>query len=290
MKTRTLFRLLALLSAPLALSAAPLVKSGESIAFLGDSITQQGANEPSGYVRQVIAGLKAVGVEATAIPAGISGHKSNDMLARLQKDVIDKKPAWMTLSCGVNDVWHGERGKGVKLEDYKTNITAIVDQSHAAGIKVVILTATPIKEQLDNELNQQLAPYNAFLRELAAARKLPLADLNADFHAALATAPYWSNPDLPRLTGDGVHMNPLGNEVMALGVLRALGLDRGELERAREALQTNPATTKVGASTALSLEDYKRLAALSRARKVGLGDMLNAEYAKAVDRLLEEAK
>ena len=101
------------------------VKSGEKIAFMGDSITQAGAGT-GGYVQLVIHGLQAVGVQATSIPAGISGHKSNDMLKRLEKDVLAKKPDWMTLSCGVNDVWHGERG--VLLPDYKANITSIVDQ------------------------------------------------------------------------------------------------------------------------------------------------------------------
>src|SRR5690349_17494201 len=82
------------------------VKDGQKIAFLGDSITQGGTG-PDGYVTLTIRGLEANGVKATAIPAGISGHKSNDMLARLERDVLSKKPDWMTLSCGVNDVWHG---------------------------------------------------------------------------------------------------------------------------------------------------------------------------------------
>ena len=45
----------------------------------------------------------------------LAGHKSNDMLARLEADVLSKNPQWMTLSCGVNDVWHGN--KGVPLDD-----------------------------------------------------------------------------------------------------------------------------------------------------------------------------
>ena len=49
------------------------------------------------------------------------------MLARLQKDVIDRHPDWVSISCGVNDVWHGERG--VLLPDYKKNMTQIVDGS-----------------------------------------------------------------------------------------------------------------------------------------------------------------
>ncbi|MEO1833863.1 MAG: hypothetical protein ABGZ49_00080, partial [Akkermansiaceae bacterium] len=75
------------------------VKEGQKIAFMGDSITQAGAR-PNGYIRLVIKGLEVSGVKTTAITAGISGHKSNQMLARLERDVLSKKPDWMTLSCG----------------------------------------------------------------------------------------------------------------------------------------------------------------------------------------------
>src|SRR5258707_6468711 len=104
-----------------------------------------------------MAGLAANGFEATPIPAGISGHKSNQMLERLDRDVISKKPNWMTLSCGVNDVWHG--ANGVPLAEYKKNITQIVDKAQAAGTKVMILTATVIGEDLKNDNNKKLADY-----------------------------------------------------------------------------------------------------------------------------------
>ena len=91
------------------------VKSGDKIAFLGDSITAGGWGSPTGYVRLVISGLDANGVKVEPLPAGIGGHKSNDMLGRLDRDVLSKKPQWMTLSCGVNDVWHGKNG--VALDD-----------------------------------------------------------------------------------------------------------------------------------------------------------------------------
>src|SRR5208283_3105429 len=88
-------------------TAEILVKTSEKVAFLGDSITAQGWGDPAGYIRLVVAGLAANGVEVVPVPAGVGGHKSNDMLARLDNDVLSKKPQWMTLSCGVNDVWHG---------------------------------------------------------------------------------------------------------------------------------------------------------------------------------------
>jgi len=214
-------------------AAEVAVKDGQKIAFMGDSITQAGA-KPGGYVTLVISGLEANGIKATAIPAGISGHKSNQMLARLEKDVSSKKPDWMTLSCGVNDVWHG--AKGVPLDQYKENITKIVDQCQTAGIKVMILTSTMIGEDAANPNNQKLAPYNAFLVELAKEKKCLLADLNAAMQADLAAAGADRKGNL--LTSDGVHMNPAGNQMMAAGVLKGFGLDEEQVKKARESWTT----------------------------------------------------
>lgn len=221
-----------------ALQAAEIaVKDGQKIAFMGDSITQGGVG-PKGYVTLVMRGLEANGVKATAIPAGISGHKSNDMLARLERDVLSKKPDWMTLSCGVNDVWHGARG--VPLDQYQRNIVQIVDKCQAAGIKVMILTSTMIGEDQPNPNNQKLVAYNAFLRDLAKEKKCLLADLNADMQAAIAKAGPDKKGNL--LTGDGVHMNPAGNVMMATGVLKAFGL--GDEQIAKAQLAADPAPAK----------------------------------------------
>ena len=224
------------------------VKSGEKIAFLGDSITQAGWDNPVGYVRLVIAGLAANGVQAEPVPAGISGHKSNDMLARLERDVIAKQPQWMTLSCGVNDVWHGQRG--VPLDDaaatvegaydekvaergtYKKNIAEIVEKAQAAKIQVVVLTATVIQENLDSPENGRLVPFNEYLRGLAREKKLRLADLNGMFQEHIKAE---NKPGQKVLTGDGVHMNAEGDKLMATGVLTALGLDAAQMKKAQDA-------------------------------------------------------
>jgi len=215
------------------------VTNGQKIAFMGDSITQGGVG-PQGYVTLVIRGLEANGVKAEMIPAGISGHKSNDMLARLENDVLKKKPDWMTLSCGVNDVWHG--ANGVPLDKYKENITNIVDQCMAAKVKVMILTSTMIGEDQPNANNQKLIAYNDFLRSLAKDKKCLLADLNADMQAAIAKAGPDKKGNL--LTADGVHMNPAGNVMMATGVLKGFGLSAAQIAKAQ--LDTPPAPPAPG--------------------------------------------
>ena len=278
---------LALVLSPLLAAGDILVKTGESIAFLGDSITQQGAGSPGGYVRLVASGLAAQGIDVTVIPAGISGHKSNQMLARLEEDVLSKKPNWMALSCGVNDVMHQARGEGVLLEDYKKNITEILDRCQQAGVKVIVLTATQIGLPLTKPANVKLADYNAFLREAAKARNLPLADLSAamaDEQAALEKAGVKRS-----LTGDGVHMNLYGNLMMAKGVLTTFGLDEQQLAAANASWRKLPDIAQVAAKINLSLDDQAALEAYAAGQKKSVEALVSEIASGAVKAALKPA-
>ena len=226
-----------------------LLKPGEKIAFMGDSISAGGARK-GGYVTLTMEALNREGLALSHVPAGKSGNRSKDMLARLDESVISKDPDWMVLSCGVNDVWHftlrlGKRTfEGIPLEDYKKNIRQIIERAEAADIKVLVLTSTMIGEDPEKETNQKLVPYNEFLREIAAEKRLPLADLSKDMHQALKQIPdeegkarMFGEPGYQRniknkLTTDGCHMNKLGNIMMAKGVLRAFGLGEAKIAAA----------------------------------------------------------
>ena len=214
-----------------ALKADVCIKNGDTIAFMGDSITHQGNKYPAGYVNLVMKGLKMCGVSANKIPAGIGGHKSVQMNERLDRDVISKKPQWMTFSCGVNDVWHDKKGKGVSLEKYKKLVGDIFDRCAAAGIEVIVLTATMITEDPEAKENKKLAAYNDWLRAEAKRRNLRLADLNAAMHALLAEIRKTDKTTGNKLTKDGVHMAYKGNCMMAWGVLKAMGVDESMKEK-----------------------------------------------------------
>lgn len=194
------------------------VKSGDTVAFLGDSITNGGQTRPDGYVNLVLRCLALEGAYVRPIKAGIGGHKSNNMLKRLDKDVLSKKPQWMTLSCGVNDVWHKDFGTGVTLKDYKKNISKIFDKCAASNCQVVVITATMFEKSEMQQKNVDLQPYNEWLRAEAKRRGYPVADANADMWKAHA-----ENPSI-KLTRDGVHMLPEGDRLMARSVLKAFGI------------------------------------------------------------------
>lgn len=246
-KTTLLFVTSLTLHLSLTAQADIMIQKGDKIAFLGDSITQAGAR-PGGYCNLIIEALNKKGLEVTPKYAGISGHKSNQMLARLEKDVLSHKPQWMTLSCGVNDVWHGQRG--VKLEDYKKNITSIVDQAQAAGIKVIILTSTMIREDQANALNQKLKGYNDFLVQLSKEKKCLLADLNGLMQETIKTME--KNSKGNTVTSDGVHMNSAGNMMMAKGILKVMGFTAEELKATEKAWANIPGTNQIRLNVKLS--------------------------------------
>jgi lysophospholipase L1-like esterase len=265
-------------------SGSLAIKSGESIAFLGDSITAAGARGPAGYCQLVVRGLALAGVRTKMIPAGVSGHKSNQMLERLQRDVLAKKPDWMTLSCGVNDVWHGKNG--VLLEDYKTNIAQIVDQTQAAGIKVMILTSTMIHEDANNDQNTRLSKYNAFLKKLAKEKQCRFADLYSDMQSSLIAGD--GKPQGNQLTTDGVHMNTLGNIMMATGVLRAFGMSKRDISKSELDFESIPNACQVRADCKMTVVAYKQLRAAATKAGVTVQYFVRDALQKRVAEILKK--
>ncbi len=79
------------------------IPTGGQIVAIGDSITAQG-----GYLRDmdaVFAGQYPDQNIPAIINAGIGGQKAEDLIARFDKDVIQKKPARVTIDIGINAVW-----------------------------------------------------------------------------------------------------------------------------------------------------------------------------------------
>ena len=246
---KTIAFLILLTAAPL-VRAEILVKAGQAIGFMGDSITEQGA-APSGYVGLVTYALKVEGAEIKALPAGVSGHTSGNMKARTKPQIIDAGANWMTLSCGVNDVMMQAKGRGVELDKFKENIKFMVEACEARGIKVVLLTPTPLGEDLTNESNQKLAGYVEFMRAYAKEKRLLVADNNEAFATYLKTPAAPGEKAGARLLADGIHPNQIGQNLMATTLLATLGVPAADMPKIEKAWLDNPRgkSVKVGQGT-----------------------------------------
>lgn len=208
----------------------PEIKPGVSIAFMGDSISDMGFWD-SGYCKLVIYGLQANGIKIKGIHAGVCNQSSRQMIKRIDS-VIRRKPQVLTLNSGVNDI-----GQRVPLAEYKRNMTTMVERAQKAGIIVYIVTASLVREDLNNETNRRMLPYNAFLRELAKSHKCKLAEVNIPMRAARRAleAKYPKMKNKLMVTKDGLHMSIRGDMIMAKAVLKAFGLNDQQMKIAEKA-------------------------------------------------------
>jgi lysophospholipase L1-like esterase len=201
-----------------------VLKAGGQIVAIGDSITQAG-----GYLKDVDAVLAKRYPELKLPPirnVGISGQKAEDLVKRFQHDVVDRKPAVATISVGINDVWHraGQPHDPNVLAQYWVNVSRMVDMAQKAGITVILLTPTVIGENDDESANKRLRIYIEAEKQIAREHKCTLVDLHAMFLTVLAKRPAERAGKDKWLTSDGVHMSAPGDALMAIGVLRALGV------------------------------------------------------------------
>ncbi|WPJ97343.1 GDSL-type esterase/lipase family protein [Coraliomargarita algicola] len=232
-----------------------VIKDGDSIAFLGDSLTQLGyAHQPNGYLHLVIEGLEHAGVQATAIPAGVGGHTTRDMLQRLDRDVISKHPTWMTLNSGIND------SPRMDLAEFSANIAEIVDRSTAAGIKVILITTTiGSGENLDSPETAKRKTFAEAFKQLGQERGLIVVDMNTVMARELRKRQFEGIQGL-KLTYDGTHLNGLGNQIMAAEILRALGVAESDLAELRAKWNDYPFAV---AQPKISLRDYAKMKLLA---------------------------
>jgi len=224
------------------------LQAGDKIVSIGDSITFGG-----GYLRDIDAVLAQQYPDLKipqVINSGKSGHKAEDLIKRFQKDVLDHKPAIVTINVGINDVWHRLPKSATQpaphdpnvLARYKENVGKMVDLAQEAGIKVILLAPTVIKEDPNAEGNQRLPLYVEAMKDIASQKKCQFVDLHAMFREALKHKPV--NQQGNFLTGDGVHMNDAGNAIMAIGVLRALGVPDEKIAATKPPQPVSKPTTK----------------------------------------------
>ncbi len=215
--------LLSFISLPLAAEDDPAtrqveLKKGDKIIFFGDSLTNLAGEEKpkehvkKGYVNIVREKLqerhKDKNIEVDWVATG--GHTVPDLLKRVDKDVIAKKPTIVVIQIGCNDA------RRLPKDTFKSSLEQLIDRLQKEGIQVIQCSLTSVGEKHDgtNKDDPNLEAFAQVEREVAAAKKVPLNDLRKAFVS------YWrknnaENKTSGVLTYDGNHFNQTGMDFVA---------------------------------------------------------------------------
>mgnify|MGYP003319955505 FL=1 len=216
------------------------------VVFLGDSITEAGIydNEvgvPSGdtliypkYTGFITLLKKDIEDDIELIGKGVGGNKVSNLLERYKKDVLSLNPDIVFIYIGINDVWHKYSfGTGTDIIFYENGLRKIITDLKNKGSRVILCTPTVIGENkgeftLVNEfkdietmeiMNGDLDAYSDVIRKLASELNTDLLDLREIFMNYISE----NNPNNESsgiTTYDGVHLNDLGNKLIADEMLR----------------------------------------------------------------------
>ena len=216
------------------------------VVFLGDSITEAGIYDkevgvPSGdtliypkYTGFITLLKKDIEDDIELIGKGIGGNKVSNLLERYKKDVLSLNPDIVFIYIGINDVWHKYSfGTGTDIIFYENGLRKIITDLKNKGSRVILCTPTVIGENkgeftLVNEfkdietmeiMNGDLDAYSDVIRKLASELNTDLLDLREIFMNYISE----NNPNNESsgiTTYDGVHLNDLGNKLIADEMIR----------------------------------------------------------------------
>jgi len=133
--------------------------------------------------------------------AGIPGERTDQVLARVERDVVARRPAWVTVLAGTNDI-----SQNVRAEPIVFNLSRVYDALASAGIGFVAITVPPLVMMTPEKVTTHQT-VNAWLRERVEA-DWPGAVLG-DWSAALSVGGDGISP-APGMFPDGVHFSAAG--------------------------------------------------------------------------------
>ncbi|WP_050182784.1 GDSL-type esterase/lipase family protein [Domibacillus robiginosus] len=189
-----------------------------------------------------VAAVYGAGLKEDEYNAGFSGNTTKQGLDRFKAEVLDVKPHSVTIMFGMNDALLKPNGEPqVSKEDFRKNLTYMINQLRERDIEVVLMTNPAVIEKTyyASELSKGrdvassytklgglrawINSYNDIIRKLAKERSLPLVDT---YNVLFKRAGGGTDPVLIKsgflddLTG--IHMTPKANDIIAKEVRKIL--------------------------------------------------------------------
>lgn len=211
------------------------LQKGQKLLFIGDSITDCERARPAGeglfgalgkgYVSLVDALLQAVYPELgiRVVNVGNSGNNVVDLSRRWQEDVIDRKPDWLSIMIGTNDVWRQYDSpfiteSHVYKDEYEATLRKLVAETKPllkGGL--VLMTPFYLESNEKDAMRSTMDEYGAIVRRVAEDNGCLFVDTQAAFNEVLKEL-YSAT-----LAWDRVHPSQAGHAVLARAFLNKVG-------------------------------------------------------------------
>ncbi len=140
--------------------------------------------------------------EWTVLNRGINGQRSDEVLSRFQRDVVQESPDYVIIIAGVNDVYQGR-----PKETVEQNLSTMYTWSIKEGITPVEATILPYNTMSQSEA-EAIREINRWIEKTSQGPGIPFCDTNR----AVADP---ANPNRLRGSPDGLHPDVSGYRSMA---------------------------------------------------------------------------
>lgn len=156
-----------------------------------------------------------IGRHVTTVNQGINGETVEDLLKRIDRDIINYKPDITFITIGGNDA-----NTGMTLDDYKAGLEIIIDKLNKIECLPILQTYyCPIYEEM-SETFQKFPEFMETKRTISSERDILLVDQYKYFSALYKK----EKSTYSEIMLDGLHVNPIGNAVMGVIACRSCNL------------------------------------------------------------------
>lgn len=195
------------------------------IVFFGDSITDCDRDRSdvkslgNGYVKVLADKLRPIypDMDIELLNRGISGNEVCDLLARVQRDVIDEKPDAVVIMIGINNTIHQFKyGKELNYKQFERDLVELITKLKETGIVVIFLEPfllpAPDKKRMRAVFNKELEIIHRICVEMCD----EFVAYDEMFNGLCETRPYTFYSE------DGVHPTFQGSDIIANTSIKAI--------------------------------------------------------------------
>lgn len=210
------------------------IRPNSTLVMIGDSITECGreltAREDApgflggGYVYFVhcLTAAAVPPLRLQILNMGVSGDTVRDLEARWEGDVLRRAPDWLSIMIGINDVWRefdpaAPRNQRNPVEDFSGTLQRLIAPIRPQLQGLVLMTPYYLERDRADPIRALMDRFGEEVRRLAVKFQAEFVDTQAAMDVALRE---YSPAEL---AADRVHVNEVGQMVLARAFLKAVG-------------------------------------------------------------------